>query len=429
MSHHKRLLELACIDRSRQSVHDASAAIINADMTLLDGCRIMISSNCKEAFILHNNAIIGMVTRDDLFKAAFLDIETFHTALHEAQKNRASTIELQSSLHAEIRSHLNAIHSGLSTLHTIPEDLAMVHAITLSASAISDTLLTFEKALTELDSSPNSRESTAMNAFLTQIITSAQAQAAERGVTISFAPRTDYKLTIHRATIAQALRAIMDDMIRSFGHGTTIQLDSACNTKRSGEAQISIRVQQGDALHSFGIDRASTLMSGLAHTMVREAIRLHGGKLDLNTDSDSSTVYEMCIPGAEIIQPPTELLGPIKILIVEDDEEILNLLRDIVLSRGYQPLLASDGEAALQIFFEHNPALILADVRIPKLDGIQLADKIKAASPSIPVILFSGQLPNLLEEFQEKRIKADHVLYKPFATNDILESLTLLLPS
>jgi hypothetical protein len=147
VSHHKRIVDLACIDRSRKSVHDASAAIINAEMTLLDGCRIMISSNCKEAFILHKNNIIGMVTRDDLFKAAFLDIETFHEALQDAQKTNDRTVELQLSLHNEIRSHLNTIHTGIAALQTIPEDLAMVHGIALSASAIGETLQTFEKAL------------------------------------------------------------------------------------------------------------------------------------------------------------------------------------------------------------------------------------------------------------------------------------------
>lgn len=424
----KKIAELTCIDKTRNSVHDASAAIINADMTLFDGCRIMISSNCQEAFILHNNKILGLITREDLFKAAFLDIEAIHSTMQDIPKNHERILTFQSSLHTEIRSHLNAIHAGLETIQARPEDLAMIHAIKLSTSSISDTLLTFEQAQEEVESTIDSLESVAMSAFLAKIITSSQKQATERGVTLSFSPRVDYKLMIHRTTLTQALRAILDDIIRSFGEGTAIHIESSYHARRSGEAHISIRVEQGLHIHSFSIDRASVLMSGLAHALVREAVRLHSGKLALNTDSDSSTVYEMCIPGAEPIQPPSELVSPITILIVEDDDEVLSLLRDIVSSRGYQVILASDGETALKSFFEHKPTLVLADVRIPKLDGIQLADKIKAARPNIPVILFSGQFPALFEEFQEKRIKADHVLYKPFATNDILESLTLLLP-
>lgn len=301
----KNISELACIDRTRISVHDASAAIINADMTLLDGCRIMIASNCREAFILKNNTILGLVSRDDLFKAAFMDIEALHSTLQHVHKNRDRLLAVQSSLHTEIRSHLNDIRAGLERIHAKPDELAMVHSMTASASSICDTLLTFEKAQEQIESSGDSRESVVMNAFLDQIITSAQAQAAERGVTLTFNPSIDYTLMIQRATIAQALRAILDDMIRAFGPGTMIHIDSTYHSRRSGEAHISIRMEQGKHIHSFGVDRASILMAGLAHTLVRDAVRLHSGKLELNTDSDSSTVYEMSLPGAELSKPPS----------------------------------------------------------------------------------------------------------------------------
>lgn len=425
----KKIGDLACIDRTRTKVQDESSAIMNAEMTILDACRLMISSDCKEAFILHNNSIIGLINRDELFKTAILEISDIHFALQDMKHHVERSVELQASLQTEIRSHLNAIHTGLSSLSKPPQDLSMIHAITLSASAIKDTLSTFEKSQIQMTPSSHTQEVVTINQFLTQIVTLVQAEAEARGVTISFAPRMDYRITLHRATLSQALRAILDDMIRSFGPGTQIQINSRCHfQKNPGEAHISIRVQQGEVLHSYGIDRAGTLMSGLAHTLVREAVRMHGGRLDLNTDSDSSTVYEITMPGAEMIRASSQQHGPIKILIVEDDDEVLLLLKDIVTSRGYEVVLASDGETAMKHFLEQNPTLILADVRIPKMDGIQLTDKVKAINPNLPIILFSGQLPNLFEDFQQKRIKADHVLYKPFATNDILESLTLLLP-
>jgi CheY-like chemotaxis protein len=116
-----------------------------------------------------------------------------------------------------------------------------------------------------------------------------------------------------------------------------------------------------------------------------------------------------------------------KILVVEDDQDIREMVEDIVRRKGFDVVTASDGLEAIDLFKNEKPNLVLADIRMPGMDGIQMAEAIKKLDASIPIILFSGQMPNLIDDKLENRITCDHVLYKPFAQADIIESIGLFL--
>ena len=116
-----------------------------------------------------------------------------------------------------------------------------------------------------------------------------------------------------------------------------------------------------------------------------------------------------------------------KVLLVEDDQDILDILVDIVKRLKLDVLTANDGEAALALFKSAKPDLVMADIRMPKLNGIDLSAAIKRLDSSVPVVLFSGQYPNLVEDKVENQIECDHVLYKPFIQVDIIESVRMFL--
>jgi CheY-like chemotaxis protein len=116
-----------------------------------------------------------------------------------------------------------------------------------------------------------------------------------------------------------------------------------------------------------------------------------------------------------------------KVLLVEDDQDILDILVDIVKRLKLDFVTANDGEAAFALFKAARPDMVMADIRMPKLDGIDLSAAIKKLDPSMPVVLFSGQYPNLVEDKLENKIECDHVLYKPFIQVDIVESLRMFL--
>ena len=71
-----------------------------------------------------------------------------------------------------------------------------------------------------------------------------------------------------------------------------------------------------------------------------------------------------------------------KILIVDDDKNILELLRIYLNKEGYETVMAFDGEEAIAVFNEEHPDLVLLDVMLPKLDGWQVCREIRRTSPT-----------------------------------------------
>ena len=79
-----------------------------------------------------------------------------------------------------------------------------------------------------------------------------------------------------------------------------------------------------------------------------------------------------------------------KILVVDDEESIRNLVRMNLELDGHSTLMAEDGQTALEIFERESPEIVLLDVRMPGMDGIEVLKRMKAASPDSEVIIVTG---------------------------------------
>ena len=82
-----------------------------------------------------------------------------------------------------------------------------------------------------------------------------------------------------------------------------------------------------------------------------------------------------------------------RILVVEDNEKNMKLFRDVLQAKGYEPLEATSGEEAVALASEHVPDLILMDVQLPGIDGIEALGRIRQdeRTASIPVVALTAQ--------------------------------------
>lgn len=78
------------------------------------------------------------------------------------------------------------------------------------------------------------------------------------------------------------------------------------------------------------------------------------------------------------------------ILLIDDEKSIRNVLRDILLHEGYQVEEAADGEKGIQQLSEKNFDLVLCDIKMPKMDGLEVLQQIMQLHPDLPVIMISG---------------------------------------
>ena len=112
--------------------------------------------------------------------------------------------------------------------------------------------------------------------------------------------------------------------------------------------------------------------------------------------------------------------GKLRILVVDDDENIREILKDTLTMAGHHSVLASSGEEALKLFYEQEFDLVLTDLGMPGISGWELNKRIKQVHPEIPVVIISGWGAQLNEE-EIKTSQVNLVLPKPFTLDQILE--------
>jgi len=103
-----------------------------------------------------------------------------------------------------------------------------------------------------------------------------------------------------------------------------------------------------------------------------------------------------------------------QILVVEDNEKNMKLFRDVLHASGYRTLEAATGERAVELVFEHRPDLVLMDIQLPDIDGIEALSRLRAddRTASVPVLALTAQA---MEGDRERFLAAgfDGYLSKP----------------
>ena len=212
--------------------------------------------------------------------------------------------------------------------------------------------------------------------------------------------------------------------------------------------------------------------SGIGLALVRELARFHGGDVSVESVPGQGSTFTLSIPAGSAHLPPERLrpprpLGlsnerttafadealrwipestratkpaeadsattvqnkpsdlppksPATILFADDNADMRQYVQRILLQGGYNVVLASDGQTALELAQESSPALVLADVMMPRLDGFELLRNLRQnpVTRALPVILLSARAgeESRVEGFQRG---ADGYLVKPFSARELL---------
>jgi len=108
-----------------------------------------------------------------------------------------------------------------------------------------------------------------------------------------------------------------------------------------------------------------------------------------------------------------------KILLVDDEEGIRKVLGISLMDIGYQVFTAQDGKEALAVFRQHSPPIVLTDIKMPLMDGIDLLQQIKAESPDTEVIMLTGH-GDMDLAIKCLKLEATDFITKPI-NDDVLE--------
>lgn len=174
---------------------------------------------------------------------------------------------------------------------------------------------------------------------------------------------------------------------------------------------------------------------GLGLSTVYGIVKQSGGDIMVESSPGAGSVFRICFPLAEggIEREPAEPLtgavtGKGGILVVEDDTQMRKIAKRILASAGYAVLEAEDGEEALRLLAGGGPqvGLVLTDMAMPGMDGVELSLAVLAKYPGIKIICMSGYLEKE-DEFLEKLGSRAEFIEKPFNPQVLVQKVNALL--
>ena len=110
---------------------------------------------------------------------------------------------------------------------------------------------------------------------------------------------------------------------------------------------------------------------------------------------------------------------PFTVLVADDNDVAQRLCKRVLEKAGFGVLIAADGLQAVDIAFKERPSMILMDVAMPGIDGLEAMRRIKVEMPSIPIVIASA---HSMASDRERFLAAgaDNVLSKPFRLADLI---------
>jgi DNA-binding response OmpR family regulator len=114
-----------------------------------------------------------------------------------------------------------------------------------------------------------------------------------------------------------------------------------------------------------------------------------------------------------------------KILIIEDDKSVQQLIRMYLVNDGFEVIFSMDGKEGLDKALNDNPDLILLDLNLPKIDGIEICKKVRINS-DVPIIMVTAKIEEL-DRLDGLENGADDYITKPFSPRELVARVKAVL--
>jgi signal transduction histidine kinase len=202
-----------------------------------------------------------------------------------------------------------------------------------------------------------------------------------------------------------------------------------------GEAEVSV-ADQGSGLSPEAMEHLFEPFfttkgdrgNGLGLSVCRGIAEGHGGGLGVRSAPGTGTVVTLRVPPApsELLKPAPELAGAKmaggrrRVLLVDDQPEVRNSIGEMLRALGHQVTLAADGNAALTMALRQRLDVVVTDLGMPGMNGIELARRLRTVAPDAAVVLMTGWG---LESKDETPENVTTVLNKPLTMTRLAQAL------
>jgi len=260
-------------------------------------------------------------------------------------------------------------------------------------------------------------------------------EAARRGIRyeIDFKADPAPAILAVASEVREALLNILENALAAMPQGGRLTLHvrgqddraivSICDTGKGMNPEV-----QRLAFEPFFTTRSTEGGTGLGLSLAQEIVQRYRGTIALASAEGVGTTFTLSFPSisAEAARTPAFLptLERLRILAVEDEPEVLDVLRAMLSNAGHTVFTAASGREALELFEREPVDLVLTDLGMPGMTGLALAEELKRRR-AIPIVLLTGWA----DEFDAGTAPAvDLVVPKPFTRERLFEALARTLP-
>ena len=177
----------------------------------------------------------------------------------------------------------------------------------------------------------------------------------------------------------------------------------------------------------------NTKGSGLGLSLVRHIVHAHGGEVAVDSTPGQGSKFTIVLPvKVSLAGPGRERHGSGKdhvmtrILIVEDEPNMVAGLRDNFEFEGYDVITAPDGVAGLERALNEAPDLVILDVMMPRMSGLDVCKQLKTKRPSVPIIMLTARGQEV-DKVVGLELGADDYVTKPFSIRELLARVKAVL--
>ncbi|KAB2881401.1 response regulator [bacterium] len=233
---------------------------------------------------------------------------------------------------------------------------------------------------------------------------------------------------LNRNEFDRILNNVLFVLINKSQLNSTIYFDSRESENRT---HIMVRNFQGDlsAVRHPEDTQKHQKRSELVFRTTKMLLSLNDIEFRFDVFADFKFICEFIFKrtdSARFLRTEVELQNDIKvenesfnILVVDDDDALSELMVDILESRNFQVSCCHDATSAIEEFKKHKFDLVITDLSLPKISGLELASRVKDMCPAVPVIMVTGWTSEV-EQIKEKNLNIDFILSKPFNLIDLM---------
>jgi GAF domain-containing protein/ActR/RegA family two-component response regulator/anti-sigma regulatory factor (Ser/Thr protein kinase) len=282
--------------------------------------------------------------------------------------------------------------------------------------------------------------SLSMNELITDVVNITQPrwkdQTQKKGIQIALSQKLG-KIPLmlgNPSELREVLTNIIFNAVDAMPHGGQITISTQCQTDdwvevRIADTGIGMTEEVKKRVFDPFFTTKGVTNSGLGMSVSYGIVKRHGGEILIETESGKGTTFILHLPtgyGEEKVEEkvlkrkPVEEVRSARILVIDDEESVRKILSQMLKAKGYEVVVASDGEEGIEKFKKEKFDLVLTDLGMPRISGWEVGKTLKRIEPKVPVAMITGWGVELnKEKMNESGI--DLIVPKPFNFDQVIQ--------